>query len=159
MAQELGADNVVLLEHLLRVNCQQQALFNSFVVRPEQLGKCNTAVWAFRTLDKFRVLYELSDVMQDDHALSDVALYALLEKLNLLFSRGPQWEEPQVLDVRALTVALMELLIRICNVVCADALTSKVRPSLQKSVVAAIRTQFIIEYTQEIWDLLEVDGS
>ncbi|SCV00207.1 LAME_0G08240g1_1 [Lachancea meyersii CBS 8951] len=155
MANDLGMENVALLEHLLRVNRDHQPLFNSFILKRDQLRRCNAAVWAFRALDKLRVLYELSDVMQADTPVSDLALYALLEKLNLLFSRGPRWEEPQVLDARALTVALLKLLIRICNVVGTDTLDSKVRPSLQRSVATAIRTQFIAEYIRALWDVLD----
>ncbi|SCU86160.1 LANO_0C06942g1_1 [Lachancea nothofagi CBS 11611] len=154
MLKELAAEKLILLEHFLRVNKEQQPMLNSFILRKDQLRRCNTAMWGFRSLDKFKVLYQLHDVLKNDK-LSDLTLYSLLEKLNFLFSKGPQFEESLVLDSKVLTIALIELLIRMCHIISADSTGSKVRHSLQRSILMSIHAQFIREYTLKLWEQLE----
>ena len=76
-------------------------------------------------MDKFAILFQLHEVLRNNK-VSDHTLYSLLEKLNLLFAQGPQFEESLALDTKVLTIALIELLSKICRIIHADDTDSKV---------------------------------
>ncbi|CAR25165.1 KLTH0G13134p [Lachancea thermotolerans CBS 6340] len=154
MGKDLALKELEFLEHFLRINRSQQPVFNSFVLQKEQLRQCNIQLWSFRTLDKFTALYQLHDVLQDTK-VSDLTLYALLEKLNLLFAKGPDFEESMVMDSKLLTIALIEVLIRICRIISCDSTDSKVRHSLRKSILLSIHVQFTREYALKLWEQIE----
>ncbi|SCU90258.1 LADA_0F02828g1_1 [Lachancea dasiensis] len=155
MLNELATEQVLLLEHLLRVNKDEQPLFNSFMLRKDQLRRCNAALWGFRSMEKFKTLYQLTELLKAS-PVSDIVLYTLLEKMTFLFAKGPQNADTQILDPRVLTMALIDLLIRVCRVISSDGVETNVRRSLRKSILATIQTQFTNVYVKLFWG--EIDG-
>ncbi|SCV04434.1 LAMI_0H16094g1_1 [Lachancea mirantina] len=141
-----------LLNHLQRVSAGKQPLFNTVVLNSEEIRRCSENLWSTSGTEKFKTLLDLGNVLSKP-LKSDAALYQVLEKLNILLTKGQEGPAMVVIDPLLLTIAVLEILLTVCQSLSNNAEVSKVRRSIEISIIKCIRVHFIRQYADLLWEL------
>lgn len=151
MNKDVAAQQLKMLQHFQRVNEGTQLYLNSVQLSREQIRLCNQAMWPTNDMQRLKALCRLNE-MTDSNILDDKTLYQLNEKLRLVMPKSDeQHPENSLLDGNLLTIVLLRLLIRICEIIFNDCQYSLVHQNLQKAVLSCINNQFVKKYADALW--------
>ncbi|AET39346.1 uncharacterized protein Ecym_4283 [Eremothecium cymbalariae DBVPG len=140
-----------LLQHLLRVNNDEQWLFNSVKVRQDVLKTCNNQRWAYFGMEKFKCLFQLNQMLKGIK-LDDKQLYKINEKVSFLLYEAHSQAHPYLLDGKTITTTMLSVFICICElIICFDPKT-EVHVALCRCIVNGISSQFLRPYIRELWN-------
>lgn len=148
-------EQLELLKHMLRVNEGEQFLFNAIKLSHDQTRLRNQKIWLQYDLFKLKLLYQLNELV-DSEELDERSLYQLHEKLALLLSNSmPNLNQQPILDNHIITISLLNLLIRTCELIMHHDIKDKVHEDLCKSIILCIKTQFVRPYVKHMWQAVK----
>ncbi|AAS54553.1 AGR064Cp [Eremothecium gossypii ATCC 10895] len=148
-----------LLEHIQRVNCGQQLLFNSFLVQHDVLRACNNERWANFGMDKFKCLFQLNELLKsmelDEKQLDEKQLYKINEKVSFLLHEIQPKTTLYLLDGQVITTVLLNVLVCICEMIIKFNPRSELHVVLCRCIVNGISSQFLQPYVQQLWNAVQ----